>query len=282
MEKHELTPLQSRLLEMLKWFDEFCRENKLRYYSVGGTLLGSVRHGGFIPWDDDVDIAMPREDYNKLAMLMGEKIFGHYVLETQNSKREDYCYPYCKLYDVNTTLIENYRNPLIRGIFLDIFPLDGVGMNKETGLSWYKKINRRYSFYLTRVVAIRESRGKFKNFIIRVSQMIPQIFINNAKLRKELDMLCQKYSFSNSEWGGNLLGNWGMKEIVPLKMFGNPTPYQFEDMLLCGPEDFDGYLSCIYGDWRKLPPIEKQVSHHDFLKLDLEKGYAVYKGVILQ
>lgn len=279
MEKHELTPLQSRLLEMLKWFDGFCRENKLHYYSVGGTLLGSVRHQGFIPWDDDVDIAMPREDYNKLSVLMGEKIFDHYVLETQNSKKEDYCYPYYKLYDVDTTLIEHYRNPLIRGIFLDIFPLDGVGMDKEKGLTWYKKINRKYSFYLTRVAAIREGRSKFKNFAIIASQMIPQVIINNTKLRKELDVLCQKYSFSNSEWGGNLLGNWGEKEIVPLKMFGTPTPYQFEDMVLCGPEDFDGYLSCIYGDWRKLPPVEKQVSHHDFLELNLEKGYAAYKGV---
>lgn len=278
MVEHELTPLQSRLLDMLKWFDDFCKKNNLQYFSVGGTLLGSVRHQGFIPWDDDIDIAMPRRDYNRLAELMGEKVFDHYVLETQNSSKKDFCYPYYKLYDTNTTLIEHYRKPLVRGIFLDIFPLDGVGADKEEGIKWYRRINHKYSFYLTRVAAIRRSRSRYKNLAIKVSQLIPECIIDNMKIRKELDGMCQKFSFTDSLWGGNLLGNWGEREIVPLKVFGTPTPYQFEDMLLCGPEDFDGYLSCIYGDWRKLPPKEKQVSHHDFLKLDLDNGYIAYKG----
>lgn len=278
MNKHELTSLQSKLIDMLKWFDQFCRDNNLKYYSVGGTLLGAIRHHGFIPWDDDVDVAMPREDYNRLAMIMGQKVFEHYILETQNTNAEDYCYPYYKLYDVDTTLIEHYRQPLIRGIFLDIFPLDGVGMEKKDGINWYRKINRLYSFYLTRVTAKRKGRSFYKNLAINISQMIPESIVNNVELRKKLDNMCQKYSFVESEWGGNLLGNWGEKEIVPLKLFGTPMPYQFEDMMLFGPEDYDGYLSCIYGDWKKLPPVEKRISHHDFLELNLKVGYQAYRG----
>ena len=273
MNAHELTPLQKELVEMLRWFDNFCRENKLKYFSIGGTLLGSVRHKGFIPWDDDVDIAMPRKDYNKLKSIMKDKIFSHYTLETPESLAEDYCYPYCKLYDINTTLIENYKKPLIRGIFLDIFPLDGVGKNKQEGLKWHKKICRQYSFYLTRVAARREGRNLYKNCAIVVSQLIPDIIINNVKVRINLDKMCQKYSIEESKWGGNVLGNWGEKEIVPLEVFGNPTEYQFEDIMLYGPENYDSYLTCVYGDWRKLPPKEKQVSHHDFIELNLHKSY---------
>lgn len=273
MTNSSLTPLQRGLLDMLKWFDRFCRENNLQYFSVGGTLLGSVRHNGFIPWDDDVDVAMPRPDYERLAELMGDGVFEHYVLETQKSDRSDFCYPYYKLYDVNTTLIEHYKKPLVRGIFLDIFPLDGVGRTKEEGLARYKKIHRKYSFYLTRVAAIREGRSAYKNLAVAISQAIPELLINNRKLRMSLDDLCKQYPYDLDGWGGNLLGNWGTKEIVPLKLFGTPTQYPFEDMLLYGPEDYDGYLSCIYGDWRKLPPKEKQVSHHDFIELDLNRSY---------
>lgn len=273
METKALTPLQTKLLEMLKWFDGFCRENGLTYYAIGGTLLGAVRHQGFIPWDDDIDVGMPRNDYEKLAKLMGNNIFEHYCLETQNSDKEDYCYPYSKLYDVGTTLIEHYKTPLIRGVFLDIFPLDGLGPDKNAGLAWFRKINRQYHFYLTRVAAERKGRSGYKNMAIRLSQMIPQFLIHNTRLRKSLDEMCRKYAYDASQWGGNLVGNWGIREIMPLKMFGSPKEYDFEDVKIYGPEDYDGYLTNLYGNWRQLPPVEKQISHHDFISLDLEKSY---------
>lgn len=273
MNKNELTPLQDKLLDMLKWFDNFCRENKLQYFMVGGTLLGAVRHKGFIPWDDDIDVAMPRYDYNKLAFIMNNQIYGHYILETPKSEAKDFCYPYYKLYDVNTTLVENYARPLVRGIFLDIFPLDGVGDNEKDGLKWYKKIQQNYNFYLTRVAAVRKERSFYKNCAVVFSQKIPDFIVNNVEFRKSLDNMCQKYDYVESTWGGNLLGNWGKKEIVPLKIFGKPTEYLFENIMLYGPEKYDEYLTHIYGDWRKLPPEEKRVSHHDFLKLDLNDSY---------
>jgi lipopolysaccharide cholinephosphotransferase len=95
--------LQKKLFEMLKWFDAFCRQYELKYYAVGGTLLGAVRHHGFIPWDDDVDIAMPRADYDRFSQIMEAKIHDHYILETAHSDDRDFCFPYMKLYDINTT-----------------------------------------------------------------------------------------------------------------------------------------------------------------------------------
>ncbi len=273
MNEHCLTELQKKLLDMLAWFDMFCRENDLTYYALGGTLLGAVRHQGFIPWDDDIDVGMPREDYIKLEKLMKNKKYGDYILETQNSSNVDFCYPYTKLYDTSTTLIENYHQPLVRGVFLDIFPLDGLGNDYNDGMNWFKKIYKKNALFLTRVAAIRKNRATYKNIAVILSRMIPNFIIDNVNLRKEIDKMCQKYSLKESTYGGNLLGNWGEREITPVEIISEPVEYQFENIKIYGFKDYDAYLTQIYGDWRKLPPKEKQVTHHDFVKLNLNDSY---------
>lgn len=273
MEEHRLTEMQTALLAMLNWFDGFCREHGLNYYAVGGTLLGAVRHEGFIPWDDDIDVAMPRKDYEKLYELMNGQVFDHYVLETELSPEKDFCYPYAKLYDINTTLIEHCRKPLIRGLFLDIFPLDGVGKDVAQGKKWFARITKEYHFYLTRIAAIRKGRSLLKNLAVLVSRLIPSFIVDDVKLRQKLNKKCARFTLEESTYGGNLLGNWGEKELVPVKVIGEPKDYRFENMKIMGIEYYDEYLTHIYGDWRKLPPKEKQISHHDFVKLDLHNGY---------
>lgn len=274
MEKHELTPLQGRLLEMLKWFDGFCRANNLNYYLLGGTMLGAARHQGFIPWDDDIDVGLFRNDYDRLVNLMkGKQESGKYILEAPDSEYEDFCYPYAKIYDVSTTLIEHYAVPLKRGIFLDIFPLDYLGDSLEECKKRYAPIKNLYNFYLTRVAAPDRHRSWYKNAAVNISGRIP--FINNRKLRIKLSQKCANVNNSLS-WGGNLLGNWGIKEVMPISVMGEPKEYLFEGQKVYGVADFDAYLTNLYGNWRQLPPKEKQVTHHDFLVLDLEKGYAEY------
>lgn len=272
MKKHKLTPLQSKLLEMLKWFDIFCRENDLKYYLLGGTMLGAARHQGFIPWDDDIDVGLFRTDYERFIQLMKEKKLeaGKYVLEAPDSESTDFCYPYAKVYDISTTLVEHYDLPLKRGIFLDVFPLDYLGNSLKECQKKYKPIKMLYNFYLTRVAAPDGHRLWYKNAAIRIAKCIP--FVNNRKLRVSLDKRC----FNSNQactWGGNLLGNWGIKEVMPVSIMGKPTEYNFEGIKVYGAEDYDAYLSHLYGDWRKLPPKEKQVTHHDYLFLDLDKSY---------
>lgn len=123
-----MTEIQLKLLDMLKWFHEFCIENKLRYYALGGTMLGAIRHKGFIPWDDDIDVGMPREDYDKMIELVIDKQDEKYRLE-KPLQNKDFVYQYCKLYDTSTTLVENTRYKTKRGVYLDIFPLDGIGLS---------------------------------------------------------------------------------------------------------------------------------------------------------
>ena len=261
---------------MLAWFDMFCRENDLTYYALGGTLLGAARHQGFIPWDDDIDVGMPREDYIKLEKLMKNKKYGDYILETQNSSNEDFCYPYTKLYDTSTTLIENCRKSMVRGIYLDIFPLDGLGPDKVEANKWFEKIMLENLFFVSRITSLRKGRKIKKNIAVLLSRMIPFFIVNNVKLRKDIDKKCQRYSLKESAYGGNLLENWGEREITPVEIISEPVEYQFENIKIYGFKDYDAYLTRLYGDWRKLPPKEKQVTHHDFVMCDLHKSYLEY------
>ena len=268
-----MTELQVKLLGILEWFNCFCEENGLRYYLIGGTMLGAARHNGFIPWDDDIDVGMPRADYNRMAQILKNKKNEKYILETPETDADDFFYASAKIYDTSTTLIENTRYKIKRGIFLDVFPLDGIGNSLQESINNYKKITYISDLLHSRVCAIRKGRSFFKNLSIVLMRCVPNIFINNKKLLKQLVNTCSKYSFDDCLWVGNLVGAWRFKEVMPKEIIGEPTDYMFEGIKVKGVADADKYLTHIYGNWRELPPIEKQVTHHDFILLDINKSY---------
>lgn len=264
-----MTELQSKLLEMLSWFHGVCVENNLRYYLSSGTMLGAARHGGFIPWDDDVDVMMPRADIRKLGEILSGKE-GKYVLEGPDSAEKDYFYPLHKLYDTETTLIENTKKKIKRGIYIDIFPLDGMGNTEEEAAEHLAKIRKRFNLLLCKVTGFRKGRSLYKNLAVALFRCIP---LPAKRLLKRVVSLCAARGFDEVELSGNPVGAYGMREIMPRAVYGTPTPILFEGVEVYGVEQYDEYLTRLYKDWRKLPPKEKQVSHHDFILLDLEKSY---------
>lgn len=266
-----LTPLQSKLLDMLKWFHEFCVEHHLRYYALGGTMLGAARHQGFIPWDDDIDVGMPRKDYKLLQHLIKDQT-GRYVLEYPGLN-DDYFYTISKLYDTSTTLIENTKNHIKRGIFLDIFPLDGLGNSLEEARHNYRPIANKLNVLLARTTGIRKGRNPLKNLAVLAARLIPNCLVNNKKLLLSIETLCEKKDFDTYSYGGNFLGAWRFKEIMPSVIMGTPTLYPFENMQIYGAQDYNGYLTHLYGNWHQLPPKEKQVTAHDFIELNLHASY---------
>lgn len=265
--------LKGKLLEMIKWFHGFCVENSLRYYVLGGTMLGAVRHKGFIPWDDDIDVGMPRKDYEKLAYLMGKQVCGIYVIETPTSEDKGFLYTFSKIYDTTTTLVENTRIPLRRGIYIDVFPLDGLGSSLKESKKKYHKIDLYFKLLLTRATGIRKGRNPLKNLAVATVGLIPGFLINNKKLQRFIDKLCKENDYDECLYGGNLLGAWRFKEVMESRIMGTPVLYPFEDIMVYGAEYYDDYLTHLYGDWKKLPPQEKRVTHHDYLECDLEKSY---------
>ena len=267
---NEQKELKLMLLEMMKWFHEFCCENNLRYYALGGTMLGAMRHNGFIPWDDDIDVGMPRKDYEKLAVLMKNSSRKRYILETPETDAKDYYYQFSKLYDINTTLIENTKYKIKRGIYLDIFPLDGVGNNLEESKIYAEKIYNLDNFLMLKTSGFRKGRSLYKNLAIFLFRFIP---INPKIILHKLTRKCAEKDYDEYSWIGNLMGAWRFKEVMPKEYMGTPKLYKFENIEIFGVENPDAYLKSLYGDWRKLPPEEKRVTHHDFIELNLHKSY---------
>lgn len=269
METTKLSDTQRTILEMAKWFHSFCDEHNLCYYIIGGTLLGARRHSGFIPWDDDIDIGMPRPDFERLLDL-GEKLTGRYLFESYRNRKPDFIYTFGKLYDTNTTLIENQRTPVKRGLYLDIFPIDGIGNSRDDAKRNFKPIRRRIQILSAKACGISKRRSYWKNLAIKLAWLIPGSITSEIEKIVELS---KSRDYEKCDYVGNLSGNWFERELVPKKFFGTPKLYNFEDTKLFGCECSDEYLTYVYGEWRKLPPPEKQVSHHDYLFKDLKKGY---------
>ena len=269
-----LNPIQLKLLEMIDWFDHYCKKNNLKYYVVGGTLLGAIRHKGFIPWDDDVDIALPRPDYIRLLELFAG-IEDKYLLESPYSGNEDYLYSFSKLYDTSTTLIEKTKKNCKRGIYIDIFPLDGIGNTEEESIANYKKVDKLNMFLMTRTCAIRKQRAFYKNASIVLARAIPSFIVNDKELSKKVDRISAAISFEKSEYVGNLMGAYRVREIFRKEYIGQTARYPFENIYVNGFEHFEEYLTHIYGEWRKLPPEGKRHGAHDYLEYDLNKSYMI-------
>ncbi len=267
-----LTPLQQKLLDMLSWFHEFCVSNHLRYYLIEGSMLGAARHHGFIPWDDDVDVGMPRRDYDRLMEIFSDSN-NKYVLETPYSQKSDYIYPCSKLYDATTTYVEKARKICKRGIFIDVFPLDGMGNTIEESKKYYEKIDFLNMLLATRVCALSKDRAFVKNASIIVSRIIPDFIIPVQTLLKRIDTQCKQKDYDDCEYVTCAMSTYRDKEIIERSVYGEPQLYDFEDIQVYGVEHYDEYLAHIYGNWRKLPSKEQQMPRHNYVYIDLEKSY---------
>ncbi len=264
-----LNDMQKKLVESFVWLTDYLEKNGLRYYMVCGTMLGAVRHKGFIPWDDDIDIGMPRRDYEKFLELMKDPV-DHYVVESYKTGNKDFYYASAKFYDLNTTMVENKIGMTKRGLYIDIFSLDGIGNTIEESYANYKKIDRLHMLYAMKTTKPHKGRAWWKNVASFVGYILP---VNVHKLIKKLDNLCAEHDFDEYKYVGHLKSSAREKEILDKSIYGEPTLYEFEGIKAYGPEKYDEYLTSLFGDWQKLPPIEKQVSNHEFVYLDINKPF---------
>lgn len=265
--------IQNRLLNIMKWFHDICDKEGLVYFAQGGTALGAVRHRGFIPWDDDIDVGMPREDYEKLKMIASKiNQNSKYYIEFPGEK-EDYFYPYCKIYDKSTTLIENTRYETRRGIYIDVFPIDGAGNSMEESVNNFRVIDRKLNFLYSRTCAYRKNRALYKNIAIFVMRIVPNFLIGISKTIKNIELLSSKCGYNQCKYVANFCGNWHEKEIMDKEWVDKPILMDFDGIKIYVPNNSHAYLTRLYGDYMQLPPKEKRKTHHDFLYIDLDKPY---------
>ena len=264
IDNNTLVQLQSVLLFMLKDFDEFCRENNIEYWLDSGSCLGCIRHNGFIPWDDDIDIGMLRADYNRFIDCcktnLGEKYFLQ-VVETD----EEMPFLYAKFRLENSEYIEysNRNLNMHKGIYLDIFPYDDVPSDKDEFEKYMSKMERISKIYLWKhSTDISLPASNMYEIVKRTIRFVIHLLLKAIPNRLLLDRARKselKYKGMSEQvlcvYFGKEYSSFNKKDILPT------TRKRFEDVHLPVPNNYELYLTSMYGDWKKYPPKEQQFGH---------------------
>lgn len=246
--------------EMLKNVAEFCEASGIMYFLACGTALGAIRHNGFIPWDDDVDIAMPRPDYERFVNTYKSEMYE--IIDSRFD--EAYPYAFAKVSDKGTVLIENIAKPFPMGVYIDVFPIDGMPNNEEERQKHLNKIE-----WYTRLLSWKRiSKTKKVGMIHKIFQLIAKALLSPVSIKtlvSWLDREVKRYTFENSEYVGHLTtkATWG-NDTKPKYIFAQPIKHKFETAEFNLPVFFDEYLTLEYGNYMSLPPEEKRISLHDF------------------
>ena len=251
-------------LNILKDVDAFCRENNITYYLTYGTLLGAVRHQGYIPWDDDIDIAMPRKDYEKFLSnynLNGSKknVYQVVAIELNNA----YPYPFGKVQDLSTVLLEysDINYPL--GINIDIFPIDGLPVDLNKSDKHFLKIKWLMMIMNLKKVKITIKRSFLKNLILLIGKILT-LLIPYRFIVCKMSYIAQRYDYEKSDYVSNLSCPDGKHERTSKRVFENSIEILFEGNNFYAPIGYHEWLHNIYGDYMKMPPVPERVSHHKF------------------
>ena len=274
----KLRALQLKGLEMLRYFKAFCEEHHLLFYLCGGCCIGALRNGGFIPWDDDVDVFMPREDYEKLKELWPK---------FADTKRYACLYPnadvvlrhlFLSISDNETTMIKPHQQDLdiSHGVVLDVLPLDGcpTGIRRKIQVFWALV----YSIYCAQLVP--KNHGGAMSLLGRFLLTVVPSKRLRYKIWRMAERHMTKYRIEDCPYITELCsGPHYMKNEYPKEAFLSAVYRPFEGDMMPLPQGYDEYLKMAFGDYMTPPPKEKQSPHHDILFYDLEHSYQQYKGI---
>ena len=272
-----MNELQKVEMELFLCFAETCKKLDLNYFLVCGSALGAARHGGFIPWDDDMDVGMFREDFNKFMELAPSILPESIFLQNYKSDPE-YPYIFAKLRNSNTTYIEKILSKfnMNHGVFLDIFPLDGYPESP----SEQKKLARQKRSFRRKLFCGFDFERGYKASALAFALRVLGYHKRTAKTLEEYEKLISKYPVKYSKIICNH-GTWhAERDYIPVEYYGEGTDAVYEGVMVRVPEMTDQYLTCLYGDWRTPPVHDEQKGIHPHDVCDTEKSYTEYLGNI--
>ncbi len=275
-----LQKLKDTEFKILIEFDKVCKQLGINYTLSSGTLLGAVRHKGFIPWDDDIDVAMLRDDYDKFISEGQQFLPEHLFIQTYETDKE---YPpnFAKIRDTSTVLVEYTMQNLYmkNGVYIDIFPIDRVSSNKvirwldnqilslilaikySSTIEWAKKSSSRFRSImhvillpLARLIGT-QNLNRWETFI-RVKNNSNE---HNTRTYYEKHYNIPPYRLKDSD-------------LMHISIFNKFTNIEFEGRYFMAVFDYHSYLTLFYGDYMQPPPMEKRIPIHDFIKIEFNEG----------
>lgn len=254
--------IQAVCMEMLRLVDRICKAENIPYFLSGGTLIGAVRHQGFIPWDDDIDVMIPRPDYERFLKVAPKYMPKRYQL-AHCSLAGDYAMPWIRFWDMHTKLVPSHTQKVFTGhLFLDVFPIDGLPTNKRASDLFFKKI-RGHDILLKcarrRALWPDERLQALKKVLMALTS-----FREPRQWACSLDRAAKKHPFEKARFAGVVtVTHYGSRERMPVEIYAGSVPVTFEGETFPAPKGWDTYLTNLYGDYMKLPPEEKRVSNHN-------------------
>lgn len=266
---YDIRPLQLHILDNLLAVDAVCRAHGLRYYIVDGTMLGAVRHGGFIPWDDDIDIGMPRPDYEALCSNCREWLPEPYELVSGHNDPR-FPFPFAKIQDAHTTLVEHFSLYYLGGVYIDVFPLDGVpagALARRWSFARYKFYSRLFYFHYRDPYKHGHGPSSWPTLLARR-------YFTLAGLHESSTRLMSACPYDSSAYVAEYFE--GLHAAMPREVFGDPTPIEFEGHRLMGVAKPHEFLTHIYGPHYMTPPPPDKRHQHAFELLDLHTPYRQY------
>jgi len=258
----EIQELKQLQIGVLNAVHSFCKTHHIRYSLACGTMLGAVRHKGYIPWDDDIDIYLLRDDYDKLIKLFPVVYLDHYELFSLE-RNKYWSRPYAKAFDNRTVLYENSSDSISIGVNIDIYPIDDVPDNLHT---WnrYNSIRRiLQKLFLVKIIRLEKRRSFWKNSMM----LFVKFFLSFIDKRHFACLLSRYAQLNNGKGYHNVfecVQGMLQKNRFSKYLFEELCEYSFENKQFLGFKNYDEYLKNGYGDYWNLPPIEKRVTHHFF------------------
>jgi len=263
MRELTLDEIHAAELNLLLHFSEFCKKHNLRYRLTAGTLLGAIRHKGFIPWDDDIDICMPRPDYERFLQIYDDENF----LLKSSSNVANFPFAFAKLINTKIFVKRKFYSEKIEAKFgldalwIDIFPIDGAPKNDEE----LKKICKKITFYHKITQIYMSKFGSGKTIFKKIAKMILKplaIYHNPAKCVKKVEKIVQKYRYEDCEFVAMIAGAiFGICEKMKKSEFEKEFEVEFEGHKFTTFSCYEKYLRGTYGDYWQLPPEDKRITH---------------------
>ena len=273
MENFDYLPkLHNCQLIIAREIKRLCDKHNIKYFIIAGTLLGAIRHGGFIPWDDDMDVGMLREDYEKFLKVAKTELGEDFFLQTPETDK-NYGLPFAKILLNGTRLVEaTAGSNAKKGIFVDVFPFDVAPENEADR----ENHNKKTYFYKRLLLAKLNYNVCAKNdYVKRAVYFVLKImsaFYSHDKLVNKLESEITRYNNSKTEDIVNIGGAYGYKkETIKADWVRDTVEIPFEDMTISAPVDYIKYLETFYGDYMTPPPEDKRYNRHSITELDFGK-----------